>query len=139
MALAITVTLQQPVPDAPTPPRNATGKSLARVADRLDFLARSSGVPQPSSFLSERREEILAQLIADGFDPSRMRVPPEVFHPATEGLRSVSAVLAHLAVKPDDVKQPGAVIRDLKAIEATLTAAAAAGVAFHLTRAEAAG
>ena len=57
---------------------------------------------------------------------------------AADGLRSVSAVLAHLAAKPNDVKQPGAVIRDLKAIEATLTAAAAAGVAFHLTRAEAA-
>ena len=86
--------------------------------------------------LSVCRDELIAQLVADGFDPARMRVPVEVFHPAADGLASVRGLLAHLAAKPDDVKQPGAVIRDLKAVEATLEAAAAAGVAFHFTKAE---
>ncbi len=138
MPLAITVTLEREVPAAPPRPRNALGKSLAKEADKLDFLARSANVPQPSSMLSERRAELVAQLIADGFDPARMRLPPETFHPAADGLRTVAALIAHVAAKPNDVKQPVAILRDLRHVEATLTAAAAAGVAFHFTKAEAA-
>ena len=137
MALAITVTLERPVPEAPAVPKNATGKSLAREAERLDFLARSANVTQLSSLVSERQADLIAQLVADGFDPSKMRVPPEVFHPPAEGLRTLAALIAHVAAKPNDVKQPGPILRDLRAVEAILNAAAAAGVAFHLTKADA--
>ena len=136
MPLAITVTLDRDVPAAPPPPKNATGKSLAREAEKLDFLARVAKVPQPSSMLSICRDALVAQLVADGFDPARMRVPPEVFHPAADGLRTVSALIAHLSAKPNDAKQPGAILRDLKAIEATLSAADAAGAGFHFTQVE---
>ncbi len=136
MALAILLTLQTAVPTAPAPPKNATGKSLAKEADRLDFLARAAGVPQPSSMLSEPQAALVAQLVADGFDPAKMRLPPEKWFPAADGLRAVSALVDYVAAKPNDVKQPVAILRDLRAIAATLTAAAAAGVAFHFTRAD---
>ena len=136
MSLAILLTLQHDVPAAPAPPKNATGKSLAKEADRLDFLARSAGVPQPSTMLSEPRAALEAQLVADGFDPAKMRLPPERFYPAADGLGSVLALIDHVAAKPNDVKQPVAILRDLRAIAATLAAADAAGVAFHFTQAD---
>ena len=136
MALAIILTLQQPVPAAPAPPKNATGKSLAKEADKLDFLARTVGVPQPSSLLSEPRAALEAQLVADGFDPAKMRLPPERFYPAADGRRVVAALIGHVAARPNDVKQPVAILRDLRAVEATLAAAEAAGVAFHFTKAD---
>ena len=40
-------------PPPPAAPKNATGKSLAKEADKLDFLARTAGVTQPSAMLSE--------------------------------------------------------------------------------------
>ena len=136
MPLAILLTLQSPVPAAPVPPANATGKSLAKEADRLDFLARTAGVPQMSSMLSEPQGALIAQLVADGFDPAKMRLPPERFFPAADGLRVLAALIAHVAAKPNDVKQPVALLRDLRAHEATLRAADAAGIAFHFTKAE---
>ena len=136
MPLAIILTLQHDVPAAPLPPKNATGKSLAKEADKLDFLARTVGMPQPSSMLSEPQAALVAQLVADGFDPAKMRLPPERFYPPADGLRTVSALIAHVAAKPNDVKQPVAILRDLRSVEATLRAADAAGVAFHFTKAD---
>ena len=136
MALAIILTLERDVPAAPRPPANATGKAVAREADKLDFLARSADVAQPSSMLSEPRAALVAQLVADGFDPAKMRLPPERFFPASDGLRTLAALIAHVSAKPNDVKQPVAILRELRAFEATLTAAAAAGVAFHFTKAD---
>ncbi len=136
MALAILITLQSDVPAAPVPPKNATGKSLAKEADKLDFLARTAGVTQPSSMLSEPQAALIAQLLADGFDPAKMRLPPERFFPAADGLRVLAALIDHIAAKPNDVKQPVALLRELRACEATLRAADAAGVGFHFTKAD---
>jgi hypothetical protein len=105
MALAIILTLERDVPTAPRPAANATGKAVAREADKLDFLARSADVAQPSSMLAD-------------------------------GLRTLSALIGHVSAKPNDVKQPVAILRELREFEATLTAAAAAGVGFHFTKAD---
>lgn len=136
MALAFTITLQSPVAGAPAAPKNAVGKSLAREADKLDFLARSNNVPPLTTMLSEPREALVAQLIADGFDPAKMRVPPERFYPAADALGALAALIAHVEAKPNDVKQPGAILHDLRAAQATLKAAEAANVPFHFTRAD---
>jgi hypothetical protein len=136
MALAILLTLQRDVPDAPPTPKAATGKAMARELEKLDFLARSNKVPQPSTLLSEPQAALIAQLTADGFDVSKMRLPPERWLPASEGLQLLAALIAHLEAKPNDAKQPSAVLRDLRAAEATLKAADAAGVAFHFTKAD---
>ena len=78
MALALLVTLENDLPDAApaaTYAKGATGKALARELDKLDFAARCKAVEQPSSLLSESQAALIEQLKADGFDPSKMRLP----------------------------------------------------------------
>jgi hypothetical protein len=137
MALALTVTLEQDLPDpaaAAAYTKGATGKALARELDKLDFAARCKGVEQPSSLLSESQAALIEQLKADGFDPSKMRLPPEQFYPAADGLKVVRALSEYVSEKLNDFKQPNPILRDLKAAETLLAAADAAGVRFHFTK-----
>src|SRR3954447_9066986 len=83
MALAIIVTLEKDLPDASPAAaytKAKSGKALAREAEKLDFAARCKGVAQPSTLLSESQAALIEQLRADGFDPSKMRLPPEQFY-----------------------------------------------------------
>jgi hypothetical protein len=138
MALAIVVTLEKPLPD-PAPAaayaKAASGKALARESDRLDTAARACGAAAITSMLSESQAALIEQLRADGFDPSRMRLPPEQWFPAADGLKSVRQLHAHVTAKLNNFKQPNPILRDLKAIEALLTAAETAGVRFHFAKA----
>ena len=136
MAVALVVTLERELPDARAAYVKAgQGKSLARESDRLDSAARRKNVAPLTSLLSEDPAALIAQLKEDGFDPSKMRVPPEVWHPAAEGLKSVRALAEYVTANLNDFKQPNPILRDLKSAEALLTAAEAAGVKFHFTRA----
>ena len=138
MALAIIVTLERDLPDpaaAATYAKAKTGKALARESEKLDFAARVKGVAQPSSLLSESQAALIEQLKADGFDPSKMRLPPEQFYPVADGLKVVRALHEYVSEKLNDFKQPNPILRDLKAAEALLTAAETAGVRFHFTKA----
>ena len=137
MALALIVTLEKDPPDAAavaTYKKSGTGKALARESEKLDFAARCKGVAQPSSLLSESQAALIEQLKADGFDPSKMRLPPEQFYPAADGLKVVRALVEYVSEKLNDFKQPNPILRDLKAAEALLVAAEAAGVRFHFTK-----
>jgi hypothetical protein len=136
MALAFVITLEKDLPDAsPAYAKAAGGKALAREADRLDSAARRKGVSPPTTLLSESQAALIAQLTADGFDPAKMRLPPEQWFPAAEGLRTVRALAEYVSANLNDFKQPNPILRDLKAAEALLTAAEAAGVRFHFTKA----
>ena len=100
MAQAIVVTLEKELPDPSAAyAKAASGKALAREADKLDFAARCSGVTQPSSLLSESQAALIAQLQADGFDPAKMRIPPENFFPAADGLKTVRALIEYVSAK----------------------------------------
>jgi hypothetical protein len=135
MAQAILITLEKELPGASAAyAKAATGKALAREADRIDTAARRRGVATPTSLLSENPATLIEQLKADGFDPSRMGVPPEQWFPAADGLRTVRALAEHVAANLNDFKQPNPILRDLKAAEALLVAAEAAGVRFHFTK-----
>ena len=137
MALALIVTLEKDLPDpaaAAAYKKSGTGKALARESEKLDFAARCKGVAQPSSLLSESQAALIEQLKADGFDPAKMRLPPEHFYPAADGLKVVRALLEYVSEKLNDFKQPNPILRDLKAAEALLTAADAAGARFHFTK-----
>jgi len=139
MALALLVTLEKDLPDAApaaTYQKSGTGKALARELEKLDFAARCKAVAQPSSLLSESQAALIEQLRADGFDPSKMRLPPEQFYPAADGLSVVRALHEYVTAKLNDFKQPNPILRDLKAAEALLLAADAAGVRFHFTKAD---
>ena len=137
MAQAILITLERDLPDARAAYEKAkTGKALAREAERVDFAARKCKVTQPSGMLSENPAALIAQLKEDGFDPAKMRVPPEQWFPAADGLAVVRALAAHVEANLNDFKQPNPILRDLKAAEALLAAADAAGVRFHFSKGE---
>ena len=137
MAQAILVTLEREVPGASDAyAKSKTGKALARESDRVDFAARKCGVTQPTSLLSENPAALIEQLKSDGFDPARMRIPPEQWFAAADGLKTVRALIAHVGANLNDFKQPNPILRDLKAAEDLLAAADAAGVRFHFTKGE---
>ena len=137
MALAFVLTLEKELPDpamVAAYQKGKTGKALARESDRLDTAARGKRIEPLTSLLSESQEALRAQLVADGFDPSKMRLPPEQWFPAAEGLKTVRGLHEHVSAKLNDFKQPNPILRDLKAAEALLAAAEAAGVKFHFTK-----
>jgi hypothetical protein len=134
MALAILITLERDIPEIAAHTKAGTGKALARETDRLDFAARKKSVPAITAMLSESQAALIAQLKEDGFDPSKMRLPAERWFPASEGLVTVRALADQVSANLNDFKQPNPILRDLKAFETLLTAAAAAGVRFHFTK-----
>ena len=139
MALALVVTLEKELPDAAATAAYAkagSGKALARESDRLDSAARRKNATPPTSLLSESQASLIAQLKEDGFDPSKMRLPPEQWYPAVDGLKTVRALTEYVTANLNDFKQPNPILRDLKSAEALLIAAEAAGVKFHFTRAD---
>ena len=137
MALAFVVTLEKDLPDAMKAYAKAgNGKALGREADRLDTAARRAHVAAITSLLSESRAALEAQLREDGFDPSKMRLPPEQWFPAADGLKAVRGLIADVGANLNNFKQPNPILRDLRSAEALLVAAEAAGVRFHFTKAD---
>jgi hypothetical protein len=135
MALAIVVTLEKELPDATAAYAKAkSGKALARESDRLDGAARRKGAAAPTALLSESQAALIEQMKEQGFDPSRMRLAPEQWFPAADGLKTVRALAEYVTANLNDFKQPNPILRDLKAAEALLAAADAAGVRFHFTK-----
>lgn len=134
MALAIVVTLEKDLPEAAAYAKAGSGRALARESDKIDFAARRRGVTQITSMLSETRAALVAQLEAEGFDPSKMRLPPEQWFPAADGLKTVRGLIEQVTANLNDFKQPNPILRDLKAAETLLAAADAAGVRFHFTK-----
>jgi hypothetical protein len=134
MAVAITIVLEREIDANAAYAKAGTGKALAREADKLDYAARCCGVAQPSSMLSESQASLVEQLKADGFDPARMRLPPERFFPAGDGLKTIRALIEYVSGKLNDFKQPNPILRDLKAAETLLAAAEGAGVQFHFAK-----
>lgn len=135
MALAIVLTLERDLPELAVYTKAGTGKALARETDKLDSVARRKSVTALTSLLSESQAALIAQLKEDGFDPAKMRLPPERWFPAADGLTSVRAIAEYVAANLNDFKQPNPILRDLKAAETLLIAAAAAGVRFHFRKA----
>lgn len=137
MAFAIVVTLEKDLPEpAAAYAKAKTGKALARESDKLDTVARSRGVAPLTSLLSENQAVLRAQMEANGFDPSRMRLPPELWYSSADGLKTLRALAEYVSAKLNDFKQPNAILRDLRAAEALLAAAESAAVKFHFTKTE---
>ena len=137
MAQAILITLEKDVgPAAEAYAKGKTGKALARESDRIDTAARTRRVTPLTSLLSENPAALMAEMEAQGFDPKKMRIPPEQWFPAAEGLATVRALSEHVTANLNNFKQPNPILRDLKAAETLLAAAEAAGVRFHFTKGE---
>lgn len=137
MALAIIVTLEKDLPaPAAAYAKAKTGKALARESDRLDVAARSKRVPSLIALMSESQVALRAQMEAAGIDPTKMRLPPEQWHSASEGLATIRALADFVTANLNDFKMPNPILRDLKAAETLLVAAETAGVKFHFTKTE---
>ena len=136
MALAIVVTLEGESAESASGAnsKSAPGKALARESDRLDFAAKRANVTALTSLLSENPEVLAAQMREEGFDPSKMRLPPERWFPIADGLKSVRGLLTFVGANLNDFKQPNPILRDLKAIEEKLVAAEGSGKRFHLSK-----
>jgi hypothetical protein len=136
MPQAITITLEKELPDASaTYTKAKSGKALAREMDRLDLAARTRKVTVLTSLLSESQAALIAQMQSEGFDPSKMRLPPEQWFSAADGLKTVRALIEQVSANLNDFKQPNPILRDLQSAETLLVAADAAGVRFHFTKA----
>jgi hypothetical protein len=135
MPLALTITLDKDLP-APfaTYTKAGQGKALARESDRLDLAARSANVDALTALLSENPAALAAQLQADGFDPSKMRLPPERWFEPAAGLKTVRGLIANVTANLNKFKQPNPILRDLRAAEALLTECEKAGIKFHFTK-----
>src|ERR1043166_765481 len=98
MALVIVVTLERELPEAQAAyVKAASGKALAREIDKLDFAAKVKGVTGITSLLSESQDALRKQMIDEGFDPSKMRLPPEQWYPAGDGFKSVRAIAEYVS------------------------------------------
>ena len=106
-----------------------------RETDRLDSTARRKNVATITALLSENVARLAEQMRAEGFDPSKMRLPPEQWFASGEGLCTVRALVEYVSANLNDFKQPNPILRDLKAAETLLVAAEAAAVKFHFTKA----
>src|SRR5438046_491925 len=120
MALAIVVTLEKELPESAAYAKAGSGKALARESDRIDSAARRKSVTPPTSLLSESQAALIEQLKAEGFDPSKMRLPPEQWFTAADGLKTVRGLIEHVSANLNDFKQPNPILRDLKAVETLL-------------------
>jgi hypothetical protein len=135
MAQAMVVTLERDLPDAVAAyAKAASGKAIGRESDRLDSVARRRNVQPVTSMLSESQAALIEQMRMEGFDPSKMRLPPERWFPAAEGLKTVRALAEYVNANLNDFKQPNPILRELKATETLFIAAEAAGVKFHFTK-----
>jgi len=138
MALAITITLDRELPEALAVYAKATsGKAIAREIDRLNLASRTVKVSSIESMLSESQAALIEQMKAEGFDPSKMRLPPEQWFTAAEGLKVVRSLSEHITANLNNFKQPNPLLKDLKAAEALLVVAERSGVRFHFTKAQA--
>ena len=132
MAQAFVIVLEKDLPEAMAVyTKGASGKALFRESARIDSAARRCSVAAINAFLSESQAGLIAQMVDEGFDPTKMRLPPEQWFDPREGLKSIRRLSEWVTANLNDFKQPNPIIRDLKAAELLLVAAEAAGVKFH--------
>jgi hypothetical protein len=135
MPQPIIITLEKDLPDASAAyTKAASGKAIGRESDKLDSVARRKSVTPITSMLSENPAALMAQMREEGFDPAKMRIPPERWFAAADGLNTVRAIAEYVNANLNDFKQPNPILRELKAAEILLTAAEAGGVKFHFSK-----
>jgi hypothetical protein len=134
MAQTIIISLEKEIPELAAYTKSAPGKALAREIEKLDHAARVKKVTAITSLLSENQSALIEQMRAEGMDPTRMRLPPEHFFAASDGLTTLRALHEQVSANLNNFKQPNPILRDLKSAEGLLIAAEKAGVKFHFTK-----
>lgn len=132
MALAYIITLEKDLPEAAASAK--IGQALVRESDKLDLAARTVKVAAITNLLSESQAALIQQMKDEGMDPTKMRLPPEQWFDAAEGLKTVRGLIEYVNANLNNFKTPNPILKALKTHEATLTAAGKAGVKFHFTK-----
>ena len=102
------------------------GKALARAEEKLGAICQRLGVKRPMEFFSQNSED-LADMLGDEVPD----LPPEQWFKAEEGLRTVGALLAHLATDSSSIDSVAAVTEDLKQCERVLSYLAKKKISWH--------
>lgn len=108
------------------------GKALSGECDSLDSLASGIGVKPLMAFFSQNVEELEGFLEVELEASSELEIPQEQWFDATDGLKTVIAIMKQLESNPDGVRNAVSVTRDLVEFESVLGKAAANGVRWHL-------
>ncbi|WP_165226931.1 hypothetical protein [Aquisphaera insulae] len=108
------------------------GKPLAHEPN-LDRVAKAAGVRPLMEFFSVDPEEAAAMMEDLGQDPPAEGFPAEAWFEAAEGLATVRGLSRQVGADPSAVRDPEAVLEDLRGFEEVLSGLQAAGVRWHLS------
>ena len=133
MPLALIISLEKEITALAVYTKAASGKAGPGESDRLDSAARICGVAAITSLLSESPAALIEQLKSEGFDPAKMRLPPEQWFSPDDGIENRCGLSAHVTANLNNFKQPNPIIRDLEH-RITVGRGQAAGIKFHFTK-----
>ena len=106
------------------------GTFLARASDELDDVAKKLAVTPLMEFFSASLDDLTAVIGEDeceGIEPRDAK-----WFAASEGLKTIEALINHLQADTKAVPRPDHVLQDLRDFETILKRADAEGVRWHL-------
>jgi len=107
------------------------GKMLCRASEALDAVATQHKVRPLTGFTSIDPAAAEDFLREEGLDTQELKLPPLQQFSAEDGLTSVHAILAHLQMQPQSIRNAEGVLRDLVDCERILLAARQYDVRWH--------
>ena len=122
MGTAYFIVLEHPIDDLDT---SMDGKSLAEHMQLLDITARSLGVKPLSEFYSAEPADIREFLSGEDIDLGDIQPPPLDHFSATEGLKTIRALLTQPIAQGANLQQ------DLQTCERILAAAESNASSWH--------
>lgn len=126
---ALYIALEREIPEFDS---YVNGHALSKEEQTLDNIARGLEVTPLMEFFSMDPEEAAGFIEDGGGDPSGIDFADEQWFDAADGLKTVEALLAHFAAKPDALPNSAEAVAELKEWRAVLQRAAADGVGWHL-------
>ncbi len=129
MSAALYIILERSEPGFDT---YVDGKALSRAEGDLQALARRLGVTPLMDFFSMAPEEMLAEAEEFNTGLTEETVPEEQWFAATEGLKTVRALLAHLDANQTAIPSASSIANELAGFQHVLEEAENRGIRWHL-------
>ena len=130
MGVSIYVSLERDI--VGVDPLAINGKPLSKAVDVLDDWVKTNGLTPVMEMVSSPPDEI-ADLMDVDVDDLPEHLAAEQWFSATDGLKTIRAMIAYLQGHPTAVKASDDVLADLQDIEAVLISAEQAQVKFHFS------
>lgn len=108
------------------------GRALSRAEEGLTRLARKLGVVPLMEFFSMNPDEMLAQAEEFNTGLTKDEVPDEQWFPASDGLRTVRALLQYVDAHPTTITSGPSVANELAGFVHVLEEAEERGIRWHL-------